>query len=321
MNRSLLKKSLVESRLLLLACLATLFGFCWIRVWMVSLFDMSRFEAVVEQFREYERFSPVPLDQLFTYSGRISLTFGEPIVLLCICLWTIARGSDCISGEVGRGTMEMLLAQPVSRIRVLWSHAAVTIGGVAALAIASWVGVYCGIQTTTVQEPAPMPGIEVPWLGLEIPNPFAEREMVTVAMKDKVDAALFSVASVNVFALGIFLAGFTTLMSSWDRYRWRTIGLVVGFVVVQMIFKVVALASERLSWLSNFTFWSAYEPEKSINVAVRWPDQAWSFIRSDGLETHLAGPLAYDALLIGLGLAAYVAATCIFRRRDLPAPL
>ena len=30
------------------------------------------------------------------------------------------------------------------------------------------------------------------------------------------------------FALGVFLVGFTTLMSAWDRYRWRTIGQVEG---------------------------------------------------------------------------------------------
>jgi ABC-2 type transport system permease protein len=320
MNRSLVKKSIVESRGLLAACSIALFAFCWIRVWLVGMFEMSRFETVVEQFREFERFSPIPLDQLFTYAGRISLTFGEPIVLLCICVWTIARGSDCVSGEVGRGTMEMLLAQPVSRLRILWSHAAVTIAGVAALAIASWIGVYCGIRTTTVREPAPETVFRVPWLGWELSNPMAEPEMIAVPMADKVDPAVFSVASFNLFSVGVFLAGIATLMSSWDRYRWRTIGLLVGFVVVQMVFKVIALAYQPLSWLGKLTFWSAYEPERFVNIAVRWPEQAWSWTAPASSDL-LAGPAAYNLLLIGIGIAAYLAAAQIFRIRDLPAPL
>jgi hypothetical protein len=48
----------------------------------------------------------------------------------------------------------------------------------------------------------------------------------------------------------------------------------------------------------------------------------WAFVLTDttGRWTGL-GPLGYDLILLGLGLAAYLAATMIFCRRDLPAPL
>ena len=32
----------------------------------------------------------------------------------------------------------------------------------------------------------------------------------------------------NLFCLGVAVAGFSTLVSSLDRYRWRTIGIVVA---------------------------------------------------------------------------------------------
>ena len=47
-------------------------------------------------------------------------------------------------------------------------------------------------------------------------------------MSDLMDPSVLAHASVNLFALGVMLAGFTTVMSSWDRYRWRTIGIVSG---------------------------------------------------------------------------------------------
>ena len=47
MNRMLLRKSLLEARSLLLACMAALFVVGWTRVWLVSQFEMSRFQAIL----------------------------------------------------------------------------------------------------------------------------------------------------------------------------------------------------------------------------------------------------------------------------------
>ena len=194
MNRLLLKKSILEGRLLLGACTTTMLVFCWTRVWVVSQFDMGRFETVIEQFRDWERFSPVPFEHLITVTGRIAMAYDEPILILCICLWVIARGSDCISGEIGRGTMEMLLAQPVSRVQVLWSQASVTIAGLALLAATSWFGLYLGIQTNTIKESVSQTWT-VPWLGIELPVPLAEEEVVRRPMADSPSQDMRSTAA------------------------------------------------------------------------------------------------------------------------------
>lgn len=321
MNRTLIKKSIAESRGLLLACMAALFGFCWTRVWLVGQFEMSRFMTIVEQFREFERFAAVPFEQLFTYAGRIALAFDEPIAILCVSLWAIARGSDCISGEIGRGTMEMLLAQPVSRLRVIWSQSAVTVAGTALLAVAAWLGVYAGIQTTTVEEPAPAASVTIPWFGVELPNPLAKQEMQRVAIRDRVEAAWFIPAAFNLFSLGLFGAGLSTLLSACDRYRGRTIGMVVGFYIVEMVLKIVGRAADHLAWLRHCTFFTAYEPERFVSVAIRSPELTWAVWTNDPQGVWTLGPLGYNLILIGLGLAAYAGATVVFRVRDLPAPL
>lgn len=322
MNRSLLNKSIIESRLLLLSCMAAMYSFCWARVWVVSQFDMSRFKAVIEQFREYERFSPVPFEQLFTYAGRIALTYDEPIVVVCVTLWAIARGSDCISGEIGRGTMEMLLGQPIRRVQVLWSQASVTIAGIAILALTSWLGLYTGIMTNSIQEPAPREVLTIPWLNIELPNPLAQEKTQWTPLSEKVDPEVFVPAAVNLFALGFFLAGLTSFFSSLDRYRWRSIGLVVGIYIFQVIVKVLALASDNLRWLLNCTFFTAFEPERFVSIAANTPEHAWSLVLfEDGGRWLDLGPLGYDLILIGMGTLAYLSATWIFHRRDVPAPL
>jgi len=302
--------------------MAAMYSFCWARVWVVSLFEMSRFKVIIEQFREYERFSPVPFEQLFTYAGRIALTYDEPIVLVSVSLWAIARGSDCVSGEIGRGTMEMLLGQPISRVQVLWTHAVVTIAGIALLSFTSWLGVYTGIMTVSVEEPAPPETWTIPLLDVEVPNPLSKEKMQTTPMSEIVDEQVFVPAAFNLFALGFFLAGLTSLFSSWDRYRWRSIGLVVGIYMFQMIVKVLALASDRFHWLLNCTFFTLYEPERCVSIAASEPQQTWSLVLRDQAGGFVdLGPLGYDSLLIGMGLLAYAIATVIFHRRDLPAPL
>jgi ABC-2 type transport system permease protein len=321
MNRSLIKKAIVESRLLLASCMTALFGFCWTRVWLVSQFEMSRVQTIVEQFQQFERFLPVPFEQLFTYAGRIALTYDEPIVIVCMSLWAIARGSDCISGEIGRGTMEMLLAQPVSRLQILWSQSLVTVIGTALLAIASWLGVYVGIRTTIVEEPKPAANLTIPWFGVELPNPLAKTEMQRVPMSQRVEAAWFVPAAFNLFSLGVFGAGLSTLLSACDRYRWRTIGMVVGFYIVEMTVKIVGRAADHLAWLGRWTFFTAYEPERFVSVAVRDPELAWAVWASDLPGVWELGPLGYNSILLGIGLAAFAGATLVFRSRDIPAPL
>ncbi len=321
MNRALLKKCVSEAQILFLSCGFGLYFFCWVRCWVVGQFEMARFQAVLEQFREFERFSPVPFEQLFTYAGRVALTYDEPIVILCVAVWAISRGSDVVSGELSRGTMEMLLAQPLSRLQILATQASVTIVGVGLLCLLAWLGTATGIATTQVKELAPRPTWRVPGFGLRITNPLAERETITVPLADKVESRTFIPAAFNLFSLGFFLAGLTTLMSSWDRYRWRTIGLVVGFFVLQLTMKIAAMATDQLAWMSWFTFLTAYEPEAFVRIAVQAPQEVWSLWR-EAEESGLRelGPLGYNLILLGTGAAAFVVAGVLFCRRDLPAP-
>jgi ABC-2 type transport system permease protein len=322
MNRILLKKSILESRGLLLGCMAALFVVGWTRVWLVSRFDMSRFRLILEQLREFERFFAVPFEQLFTYAGRIALTFDEPVVLVCVCVWAIARGSDCVSGELGRGTLEMLLAQPVSRWRLFWSQALVTIGGLALVCLSVWLGIYVGIATTSVQEALPAPGLTIPLFGIEVPNLLAPRRLHWVPLATRVDPAVFAPAVLNLFSLGLLVAGISSLFSSGQRYRSRTIGVVAGLTIAQMLLRLLALASDRFAWTAHLTFFTAYEPEAFVGAALQSPSAAWSWVRYAADGRFLAwGPLTYDLLLAGLGLACFVAGTVVFQRRDLPAPL
>jgi ABC-2 type transport system permease protein len=214
--------------------------------------------------------------------------------------------------------MELLLAQPVSRKQVIGTHTAVTLIGVLLLSIIAYAGTHTGISTTMVTEMSKP--VEVPLLGIQIP--FTGGKPMEVPMIEKVAPESFLSAAVNYFALGTFLVGFTTFMSSWDRYRWRTIGITVGFYVISTILELVGLAVDGFQWVKCVTFFAAYEPIRFVSEAVIHPEREWVWIVRDGSGVFQAlGPLSYDLILAGLGLLGMLAGVVIFCRRDLPAPV
>src|SRR5262245_8499228 len=232
--------------------MATLiFSFCWVRVFIVSRLQMGQFTTIVEQvWDQFKDFVPVPLEQLVSYTGRIGLAYNEPIVVFGVSIFAIARGSDAISGELNRGTLELLLAQPVSRLQVLVSQAAVTIGCLALLSAATWCGTWGGIQVATVNERVPPPKVKLPFLPA-IPLPARSDEKIEVPMRDKVDPVVFWPSALNLFCLGLAVAGVSTLISACDRYRWRTIGIVAGLYIISMVLKILGMAFERFAWLKD----------------------------------------------------------------------
>ena len=111
--------------------------------------------------------------------------------------------------------------------------------------------------------------------------------------------------TLNVLGLGFAMAGISAFVSSLDRYRWRTVGIMGAFYAVAVVLKVIgrmAPAWEPVGYAS--VFW-AFEPQRLLS-------------NSAGASSSL---LEYDAPLAAVGLVGFVAGAIIFCRRDLPAPL
>lgn len=276
MNRALWHKAILEARLLLLGTVALVFGFMWLFVWISSMIPMNSMLSILLGLAgPLQRMFGIPPAQVATPEGMIALAYVDPIVLLAGAIWGISRGTDVVAGELERGTLELTLAQPVRRLEVLWSHAAVTILGAALIALAAWLGT---------------------WVGLNV---------VDLSARGRPSPSLYVPAALNLFFLTFFVAGASTLVSSLDRYRWRSVGIVGSFYLVQMIMKLTGRMVPDFDGLIRASFLGAYEPQ----LMVAEPARAWAL------------SLTHDGPLLLLGAAAYAAATFIFTRRDLPAPI
>ena len=324
MTQAILIKLWRDSRWLLLGCLSVEFAFAMLRVWFVSRLDGSRFQQILELLPgNIQKWTPVEFDWIVSYAGRISFTFQEPIVHFCLFVWCVARGSDAISGEIDRGTMEMLLSQPLSRARYLACHVLTTLVGILAISAGLWGGLLAGIYVfeANVLE---FPSLDL--LGFSLPLPMLEPEEAKVPLGMLVNPNVFVPAILTFAAFGAMLAAFTTLASSFDRYRWRTIGIATSFYIVQSILKMLATAVPGLKWLQFTTIFSAFEPEKYVSIADLAPESTWSIILDPGLESAGRAAMGLGAggslvFFITTSLLCYGIAFWQFQRRDLPAPI
>lgn len=324
MFNALVKKYWSESWLLWSACAFILPLFCWMRIWIVAQFELSRLEPLLEQLKPFEKFSPVPVSQFLTYAGSIAMTFDEPVVILCVLVWSISRGSDVVSGEIHRGTMEMLLAQPITRRGIMLAHALVSMFGLAFLCLLVWIGISFGIETLSIRETPATPTMQLSWLPIEIPLGLSNStaEPMWVPLKERVDGRLYLPPTLNLFGFSYFVFGLSVLFSAIDKYRWRTIGIVIGIYVLQFMLYLLGKSTPATSWALNLTFFSAYRPDDIVRVIVEQPNYAWAWLHWDKSGEFVGlGPLGYSVLLILFGAAFHLSGIYYFHRRDLPAPL
>jgi ABC-2 type transport system permease protein len=287
MIRALLAKVVGDAKWLFAALFVLLYFFPWIFLWASGKISLPAFSNFLTSAlpREWQKVWGVPFNQVATPEGRAALVFVHPLVVFSAAIWAVARGSDCVSGEIGRGTMEMLLAQPVRRTTVFTTQAFVTTAGSALLAFAVWCGTALGLHAGQLYE--------------------------------HLSAALYIPPTINLFALMVCVGGMSALVSSCDSLRWRTIGLMASWYVFSTVLVVIGQVADRLEWLSSASFLSAYKPQSM----VVFPDEAWSLLAHQNGAISGVGLGGHVVVLFALGIACYVAGAVIFNRREIPAPL
>lgn len=322
MSQPLVKKYIAEGMLLFLGLAIGVLTFCWFRVWIVGELDTAQFRQIIDLLpKDWRKFASVDFDWLVSYLGRTSLTLDEPMLISMVCAWGLVRGSDVVSGEVSRGTMEMLLAQPVSRRQVYLHHAGLTAMFLAGLILICWLGMALGVWTTSVEETT-YPAIRIPIVDYSIPLSFLPPKTESVRMAAVVNPLLYLPGLFNLFCLAFCMSGFAAFCSSLDRYRWRTLGIVCAFYFANAALKMLGMGSEKYSWAESFSLFGLYHPAGSIQQTQLDPLAPFQLFQysPEGIINGL-GPLSNYVLLLTIGAVLYWIGLRRFTKRDLPAPM
>jgi len=321
MNYHLLRKTWLETRLLLAGLFSLVFGFYWFRVWLVSRLDTSNFKEILNLVPEnFRKMLSVDVDWMITYTGRLAYGWEEPLTFLLIGIWAVSRGTDTVSGEITKGTMEMMMAQPISRNRLLWLPTCYGIFGCFLLAFASWLGTVAGVCTVYAKEIS-KPSFVLPGGLATVPIPFTEATETFTPMWELTNIASFLPAVWNLFAFGFCCLGIATLCSSPDRYRWRSVGIASAILILMYALKLTSLSADFLGWMSYLTIFGSVEPAELIRRVAQDPAANWNLFYHREEDGLLFGQWTFHLTLLGIGLFCLLLSSRIFHKRDIPAPL
>ena len=318
----LYRKLLRDVRWQLLAVCLLLGGFAglWVRVTVQVTTQITPFLSLLAL---KSGFGPTFVMDLFLQGpGKLIQTFfgGEdiqflnpqdtlaigpmhPLVQAVLCIWAIGRAAGAIAGEIDRGTMELLLAQPVARKKVILAHFLVDATVIPILCLAFLVGMHIGtaiVGTFTVD-----PGVYEA-VRMKPPSPLPTYT---------VDPAAVRPGMWNATALTFAISGYTMWISAAGRSRTRVLALAIGVTLVQFLVNVIGQLWPGLEFLRPFTVFYYYQPQ-AINLRGAWtvdPGLRW-----------FGRPLVsvnVIVVLVAVGAIGYLMALRTFVRRDVPAPL
>ena len=176
----------------------------------------------------------------------LSMAYVHPLTQIILCVWAIGRASGGIAGELDRGTMELLLAQPIRRSQIMLAHFLIDVMTIPILCLSMWAGTVVGANVVGLT------GATDPKL--------------------QVHLAAFGPALINVGFLVFAVSGITMALSAAGRFRTRVLGIAVLLALVQFLVNVIGQLWSPLEPLRPATVFYWYQPQPII-LNANWMEQ------------------------------------------------
>ncbi|MHB1426496.1 MAG: ABC transporter permease subunit [Gemmataceae bacterium] len=263
--------------------------------------------------------------QLDNAMDMLSIGYVHPLMQTVFCIWAIGRAAGAIAGEIDRGTMELLMAQPVPRYRLVLAQLSVDALTIPTLCLCLWAGNWLGDWLMGPIEVQPLPVgsskraylIELGPFKMRLQDPGLETSSASPKMTNRLEVrpSAFGPALFIVGGLMFAVSGSTMWLSAAGRFRWRVLGLAVLIALVQFLVNLIGQMWDALEVLRPLTIFYYYQPQQVIL------GHGWSVSLSEWNSGQPLILLPMPVVLYGVGLLGYGMALWTFSRRDLPAPL
>jgi ABC-2 type transport system permease protein len=182
----------------------------------------------------------------------VSIAYVHPLTQTILCVWAIGRAAGAIAGEIEKGTMELLLAQPIRRGQVIAAHFLVDLITIPVLCLSMWAGTWIGVALVGFLDHADANLQVDPW---------------------RIGPCLPMVALL-VFAM----SGLTMWISSMGRFRWRVLGVAVLLALVMFLVNVIGQIWSPAEYLRPATIFYYYAPQPII-LQTNWYQQGAVWLR------------------------------------------
>lgn len=176
--------------------------------------------------------------QVGNLPALIAIGYHHPLVLLLYMLFAVGIPTGLLAGEVQRGTMELILSRPITKLQVYLCAALLTVLGMVALVLVMFGGTVVSTMIYEFGEPVPL------------------RYFFRMAINGGMVAGA-------VGAISLLSA------ASFSR-RGTAVGVAVAFLVVNYFVSIIAEWWPRMKVLKSFTIFN-YANGYKVFVQHVWP--------------------------------------------------
>lgn len=212
----------------------------------------------------------------------LSIGYVHPLPQTILMIWALGRGTSAIAGEIERGTMELLVSQPIPRWKIVTSNLMVDMVTIPTLALCMFLGTYIGTTlvplNNSLLDPTPL-DLTPYWRGIVLATGF-----------------------------GFAMSGVTYAISSMGRSRWRVLAWTFGIILAMSILNLLGQLWDTLGPWRPLAIHYYFQPQYAI-LKDQWT------LAVAGVQVNAL------AVMFGVAGLGYAFALWRFSQRDLPAPL
>ena len=184
--------------------------------------------------------SAVGIADLGTPAGYLQGQLFSTLLPLIFLSFAIGRGARAIAGEEERGTMDLLLATPIHRSRVVVEKALAVLGGLLLLAV-------------------------VTWLTLLAVNPLVDVDL---------SAGRLAAATTGSMLLGVLYGGIALCLSGATGRRGLSLGIAAGLAAAGFLYTSIAPFVSALSDHLGFSPFQWAYGDEPLRHGADWGDFA-----------------------------------------------
>ena len=174
--------------------------------------------------------------------------FIAPIVVIT---YAVAGGVGAAVGEERKGSLDLLLSNPVSRSGVAVPKAIVAALGTAIIGLGTWASIY----------------------------------VTSAIFADGIGDLDIFAATLMMIALGLMFGGLAMAIAGWFGSSGLAIGVTTGIAVISWFITTVLAVEESLATLSTWTPWYLYSGADPVFEGIGWWQLAVMLIAGAVLAT------------------------------------
>ena len=231
MNLRLLSQTLRWQRVRLLVVLVAGIGWGMLMPFIYSQFsdairEMANSGAIPQEFLN------IGSGSLFSLPGTVTLGLQHPIAIAMVGIFAVGASSTAIAGERARGTLEVLLARPLSRLSLYWSILVALLLAALLVLVAILVGMVTGASL--------------------------------VGISDDLDLGQLPLVLLNGFGLWAAITTFGLAASvTFDR-PGPAIGITLAFLLINYFLEILGSLWTDVDWSQEYSLFHHFQPTEIL---------------------------------------------------------